>query len=178
MTDAQLKAATKLLIVAGNETTANLLATLFHQLLADRARWERVGEDRSLIPGAVEEALRFDPPLNWVPRQALADCPLGEHTVPQGSTVTMGLGAANRDPQVFDRPDEFDIDRPDVRSHHLAFGHGEHFCLGAGLARIEAQVTLDVALDRLPGLRLAEDFVFEPKGPVMMRGAKCLPVTV
>jgi cytochrome P450 len=173
----ELVAAIRILIIAGNETTANLLATLFHQLLVDPSRFEQVRQDRSLVNRVVEEALRYDPPLNWVPRVAAAECPLGEQTIPEGHRVALGVGIANRDPDVFDEPDEFRLDRVGIHAKHLTFGYGEHYCLGAGLARIEGRTTLETVLDLLPDLALEPGYEYAPKGPVMMRGADQLPVT-
>ncbi len=177
LTDEQLVAAVRLLIIAGNETTANMLGTLFHQLLADRDRWEAVRRDRSLVTVAVEEALRIDPPLNWIPRVSAGGCPVAGHEIPDGANVGLGVGAANRDPAMFDDPDAYRLDRGDGPSRHLTFGYGEHYCIGATLARIEGQQALEVAVERLPDLALDPDYVFAPKGPVMMRGVRELPVT-
>ena len=175
LTDAELVAMVRILIIAGTETTANLLGTLFHQLLAVRERWEAVAADRSLVGAAVEEALRFDPPLNWVPRTTVAGGTVGEFEIPTGSVVITGLGSANRDDTVFEGPDSFRLDRGDT-APHVAFGHGSHYCVGAALARLEAATALRVLLDRLPDLRLADGFEFAPRGPVMMRGCASLPV--
>ena len=178
LSDEQLREAVRLLIIAGNETTANLLGTMFHQLLADRSQWERVLADRELVDTTVEEALRYDPPLNWVPRVAATECPFGGAQIPAGANVGLAVGAANRDPAVFENPDSFDLDRNDIRNRHLAFGYGEHYCLGAVLARVEGATALRTALDRLPGLRLAPGHEFTPKGPIMMRGVSELTVTI
>lgn len=178
LSDDQLHAAVRLLIIAGNETTANLLGTLFHQLLVERARWERLLNEPERIDAAVEEALRFDPPLNWVPRVTASVCPVGHHAVPEGSHVGLGVGAANRDPAVFDQPDVFDLDRDDIRNRHLTFGYGEHYCLGAVLARVEASTALARVMARLPGLALVPGQAFAPKGPIMMRGVAELRVTL
>ena len=121
--------------------------------------------------------MRFDPPLNWVPREAAEACPVGEHTIPEDAHVGLGVGAANRDPAVFADPDTWDMDRRDIRNTHLTFGYGEHFCLGATLARVEAMAALEVARTRLPDLALEPAYEFAPKGPIMMRGVSELPVT-
>jgi len=177
LTDRELLHNVRILIIAGNETTANLLGTTFFQLLSVPERWERVVADASLVEHVIEESLRFDPPLNWVPREAASSCPVGEVTIPQDAHVGLGVGAANRDPAVFESPDDYDIDRHGIRNTHLTFGYGEHFCLGATLARVEAQTALEVARTRLPNLALDPDFQFAPKGPIMMRGVSELPVS-
>ncbi len=180
LTDAELVAMVRILIIAGTETTTNAMSTLFHRLLAPRDLWERVRADESLVPAAVEEALRIDPPLYWVPRVAAADAAVGAGsgqagTVAEGTMVATCVGSANHDASVFADPDTFDLDRT-RDAPHFTFGYGKHFCVGAPLARLEARVVLSVMLARLPDLRLAEGYVFEPRGPVMMRGCKQLPV--
>ena len=177
LTDAQLVALVRLLIIAGIETTANLIASLVRLLLEDRGLWLAVLADRALVPNAVEEALRLDPPLNWTPRltagQAdVAGCPIEPDTM-----VLAGLASANRDPLLHRDPEVFDLQRPTGDGPgHLAFGNGVHFCLGAALARLEGDVALNALLDRLPDLELAPGWVFEPRGPQMMRGCRTLEV--
>jgi len=176
LSDAEAVAMVRILIVAGTETTTNALSTLLHRLLAERALWERVLDDCSLVPAAVEEALRIDPPLNWVPRIAGHDTEVGGETITAGTMVANSVGQANHDPSVFENPERFDLDRS-REAPHFTFGYGKHFCVGAPLARLELRIALETLLDRLPDLRLAPDYVFEPRGPLMMRGAKELPVT-
>ena len=139
LTDAELVAMVRILIIAGTETTTNAMSTLFHRLLAQRDLWERVRADESLVPAAVEEALRIDPPLYWVPRVAAVDAPVdGDGTVAAGTMVATCVGSANRDATVFVDPDTFDLDRA-RDAPHLTFGYGKHFCVGAPLARLEAR---------------------------------------
>lgn len=178
LTDSQLIALVRLLIIAGIETTANLIASLVRLLLEERSRWDAVLADRSLVPNAVEEALRLDPPLNWTPRLSVDAAAVGECPIDAGTMVLAGLASANRDPSVHADPDAFDLRRPPVDGPaHLAFGNGVHFCLGAALARLEAEVALNALLDRLPDLDLAPGWVFEPRGPQMMRGCRTLDVS-
>jgi cytochrome P450 len=178
LTDAQLIALVRLLIIAGIETTANLIATLVRLLLEDRSRWQAVVDDRALVPNAVEEALRIDPPLNWTPRLTLAPAELAGCPIDGNTMVLAGLASANRDPALYDDPETFDLHRPAPDGPgHLAFGNGVHFCLGAALARLEGDVALNVLLDRLPDLALAPGWVFEPRGPQMMRGCRTLELT-
>jgi len=174
----ELVALVRMLILAGTDTTANLIGSMLHYLLSDRTRWERLLDDRSLIPNVVEETLRCDPPLYWVPRRTAGEVELAGTTIPSGTLVCNTVASANRDPDLVERPDEWDMDRPAVRNRtHLTFGFGEHFCLGSALARLEATAVLEVLLDRLPDVALADDYVYEPHGPLMMRGVKAMPVT-
>ncbi|KUI29220.1 cytochrome P450 [Mycobacterium sp. GA-2829] len=173
----ELVALVRMLILAGTDTTANLIGSMLHQLLAARSRWERLQADRTLIPNVVEETLRYDPPLYWVPRKAAVDVELAGTTIAAGSLVCNAVGHANRSLEGLVRPYEWDMDRPAARNrNHQTFGFGEHFCIGSSLARLEATIVLEVLLDRLPDLALADDYTYEPHGPLMMRGVKRMPV--
>ncbi|OBG86346.1 cytochrome [Mycobacterium sp. E802] len=150
--------ATLILLVAGSETTTNLLGILLIQLATNPELFDRLREDRDLIPAATEEALRWGSPVQWVARTALRAYQVGEHTIPARSRVVLFYAGANRDPAQFDRPDEFDIDRGSAG--HVTFGHGAHFCMGAHLARLEVRVALNKILDQARGLRLAGPVVW------------------
>lgn len=177
LTDAQLIALVRLLIIAGIETTANLIASLLRLLLEDRSRWNTVLGDPTLIPAAVEEALRLDPPLNWTPRVVFERADIAGCPIEPGTMVLVGLASANRDVSVYENPDDFDIHRPEATSPtHVTFGNGTHFCLGAALARLEGEVALEVLLNRLPDLDTDPSWEFEPRGPQMMRGCRTLDV--
>lgn len=177
LTTTELVAIVRMLILAGTDTTSNLIGSMLHYLLSDRSRWERLQAERSLIPNVVEETLRIDPPLYWVPRKTATDVEVAGNPIPSGTFVCNAVGHANRDPHAVERPDEWDMDRPAARNRtHLTFGWGEHFCIGSSLARMEASVVLEVLMDRLPDLRLADDYVYQPHGPLMMRGVKVMPV--
>ena len=177
LSDAQLVALVRLLLIAGIETTGNLIATMVRLLLEDRGRWTQVSADRALVPAAVEESLRIDPPLNWTPRLADAGAEVAGCPIDAGTFVLVGLSSANRDPAVHEKPDVFDLNRATPEGPaHVAFGNGVHFCLGAALARLEADAALQALLDRLPDLALADGYVFEPRGPQMMRGCRTLDV--
>jgi cytochrome P450 len=160
---------------AGNETTTRLIGWT-GKVLADHADQRReLVEDRSLIPNAIEELLRFEPPGPHVGRYVAHDVEYYGQTVPAGSAMLMLVGAANRDERVFDEPDRFDIHR-DIR-RHLTFGYGIHFCLGAALARIEGRIALDEVLDRFPEWDVDLDNAhLSPTSTV--RGWETLPVTV
>lgn len=177
LSDPQLVALVRLLIIAGIETTANLIGSSVRLLLEDRPRWEEVLSDRGLVTMAVEEALRLDPPLNWTPRVLLDDAEVGGCPVERGTIALVGLASANRDPSVHERPELLDLHRLPVEGPgHVAFGNGAHYCLGAALARLEGAVALEVLLDRLPDLRLDPAWEFAPRGPQMMRGCRTLDV--
>ncbi|WP_262380035.1 cytochrome P450 [Nonomuraea sp. PA05] len=171
LTEAELLATCVLLLVAGHETTVNLiangvLALIRHGLLPHAA--ERPGQ-------VVEEVLRYDPPVQLTSRVALEDVTLGGTPVPAGTPVMAVIGAANRDPAVFPDPDRFDVTRSPER--HLAFGLGIHFCLGATLARMEGEIALSALASAAPGLELGDP---EPpyKENLVLRGLAALPVRV
>ena len=144
-----------LLLPAGAETTYRSSSNLLFGLLSDPGQLEAVRNDRSLVPQAIEEALRWETPLLTVARSATEEVELGGVRIPAGSFVAISLGAANRDPERYPDPDVFDVGREDKQ--HISFGDGAHKCLGMHLARMEMRVLLDAVLDRLPGLRLDPD---------------------
>ncbi|MEV5536794.1 cytochrome P450 [Saccharopolyspora shandongensis] len=154
LTDGQLVGTGQGLLVAGHETTANMIGKMVAMLLADRTRWERLLADRSLVRTAVEEALRFDAnPGFGMPRYIGEDAEVADIQLSAGTTVVCSMAAANRDATAFDGADEMDLGRSP--NPHLAFGAGAHSCLGQALARTELQAVLDVLLRRLPTLELA-----------------------
>jgi cytochrome P450 len=144
-----------LLLPAGAETTYRSSSNLLFGLLSDPGQLEAVRNDRSLVPQAIEEALRWETPLLTVARSATEEVELGGVRIPAGSFVAVSLGAANRDPERYPDPDVFDVGREDKQ--HISFGDGAHKCLGMHLARMEMRVLLNAVLDRLPGLRLDPD---------------------
>jgi cytochrome P450 len=159
LSEAELVATAQGLLVAGHETTANMIGKMVAMLLADRSRWERLVADRGLVPGAVEEVLRFDANMGFgIPRMITEEVAVGGETIPAGSTVITNLSSANRDTCAFADAGEMVLDRRP--NPHLTFGAGPHSCLGQALARVELQTVLAVLLDRLPGLELA----VEPDG--------------
>jgi cytochrome P450 len=162
-----------LLLAAGHETTTNLIGTGLLALLRDPEAFAAARDDPSLIESTVEELLRFDSPVQWVSRVAGERMELGGTTLEAGSILLGSLGAANRDPRQFPGADRLDVRRRDNR--HLSFGSGVHFCLGAALARLEAQVAF-AALLRLPNLRLAQPKVRWKKG-LIFRAVRELNVT-
>ncbi|GLW56352.1 cytochrome P450 [Kitasatospora phosalacinea] len=153
-----------LVFVAGFETTAGLLGTAVHALLTHPGQAALLRADPGLLPGAVEEALRWDGPVLMTERLALRPVEIGGVPVPAGGSVTAVLGAANRDPRRHPDPDAFLVRRPDV--HVLSFGAGPHYCFGAALARLEAAALLGPLLERFPGLA--------PAGEPVRRASACL----
>src|SRR5262249_18739681 len=138
-------------LFAGHETTSSLLGTGLAELLSQPGRYEALTPET--IPTAVEELLRLATPLLAWKRRTPAPAAVAGTELPAGANVLLLLGSANRDERVFDHPDEIDLERDNARAH-LSFGHGIHFCLGASLARLEAQVVLSELTHRLPGLRM------------------------
>jgi cytochrome P450 len=164
-----------LLLVAGHETTMNLIGNGLFALLTNRDQWERLVADPSLIPSAVEEVLRYDGPVHITGRIATTELEVAGHVLPKGSNVVTLLAAANRDPEKFPDPDRFDVGRTD--NQHLTFSHGIHYCLGAALARLEGQVVFAKLTERYPDLRLAVDAdEVEYREHFVLRGLKALPV--
>jgi cytochrome P450 len=144
-----------LLIVAGHETTVSLIGNATLALLTHPEQRAAVEEDPSLLPRAVEELIRYDGPVErTLNRWAAVDVELGGQTIRRGETVIVVLGAADHDPERFEEPDTLDL-AAERDSRQLGFGRGRHFCLGAPLARLEAEIALGTLLRRLPGLRLA-----------------------
>lgn len=140
-----------LLLVAGNETTTNLIGNAVNALLDHPAELEKLARQPELVGPAIEEALRFDSPVQLIFRTATRDVEMHGVTIPKGATVVPLLGSANRDERQFPEPDRFDVERR-PRSH-LAFGFGHHFCLGSSLARLEARGALEVLVPELAGVR-------------------------
>lgn len=168
----ELFATCVLLLVAGNETTTKLIGNSIVALLRNPDQLELLRRAPERIPGALEELLRYDGPVQLTSRMVTEDRDFRGHRLRRGQQLVLVLAAANRDPEQFADPDRLDVTRPDVR--HLAFGHGLHFCLGAQLARLEGALALEALLTRFPVLRLA--------GPIqwgdntVLRGPRTLPL--
>ena len=144
-----------LLLIAGFETTVNLIGNAVNALLDHREHWEALcAEPDALAAKAVEETLRFDPPVQRTYRVALERLELEGKQVRKGQYVVTLIGAANRDPEVYPGPDRFDIHRVPT-TEHLAFSSGIHYCIGQPLARLEATIALRLLAERMPGLRRA-----------------------
>jgi cytochrome P450 len=154
-----------------------MIGKMVAMLLADRSRWESLLADRTQIRTTVEESLRMDANSGFgIPRFVTEDVELSGVTVKAGSTVVNSMAAANRDPDAFPNPEQFDLSRSG--NSHLAFGAGAHSCLGQALARTELQVTLDVLLDKLPSLDLAVPVsALRRRTGLVVGGLTALPVT-
>jgi cytochrome P450 len=174
LTEDEIVATCNLLLVAGHETTVNLIANAVLAMLRHPEHWAALGRDPSRAPAIVEETLRYDPPVQLVGRIAGEDMSIGGVDIPRGETMMLLLAAAHRDPAVTERPDEFDPTRTAIR--HLAFGLGPHFCLGAPLARLEANVALSAVTKRFPNARLETEPAYKPN--VTLRGVADLVVAV
>jgi pimeloyl-[acyl-carrier protein] synthase len=151
-----------LLLAAGHETTTNLIGNGVLALMQNREQWELLVNDPALVDSCVEEFLRFDSPVQWTSRAAGEPIEIAGKTISTGQIVLGCVGAANRDPTKFADPDRFDIRRPDNK--HLAFGTGIHFCIGAALARMEAQIALAALVRRFPKMRRASRKLHWMKG--------------
>ncbi|MFI7706720.1 cytochrome P450 [Nonomuraea sp. NPDC049480] len=172
----ELSGVALLLLVAGHETTANMLALGTFTLLGNPGQLAALRRDPTLVPGAVEELLRYLTVVDFMVRTALEDVELDGHTIKAGETVTVSLPTANRDPLRFADPGVMDITRD--ATGHLTFGHGIHQCLGQQLARNEMRIALPALLDRLPGLRLAVPAEEVPmRSDMLVYGVHRLPVT-
>ncbi|SPM32031.1 Cytochrome P450, partial [Mycobacterium terramassiliense] len=174
LTDDEIFAFLLLILPAGVETTYRASGNLLVALLAEPALLVELRADRAMLRAAFEEALRWEPPITTVVRRAVRDCELGGLAIPAGTTVSVSVAAANRDPARYPDPDRFDPTRKNIA--HLTFGGGPHLCLGMHLARMEGTVAINALLDRLPELRL------DPTAPtphvvgVAFRSPAALPV--
>jgi cytochrome P450 len=163
-----------LLLAAGSETTTNLIGNAMLALFRHPEQLALVRREPERIPAVVEEALRYDAPIQLTARLAVQESEVAGVTIPKGSIVAVLLASANRDAAHFEAPEEFDITRP--TPSHLAFGFGNHFCIGASLARLEGTIALEMILGRLPGLALASAEAVPRHGSFLVRGPSALPV--
>lgn len=164
----------QLLLLAGSETTTNLINNAVLCLVAHPDQRERVERDRGLLGPCVEEVLRYRSPLQWMFRIARRDVEIHGQAVPARATLLAMIGSANHDPAAFAEPETFDVARDP--NPHLAFGHGVHFCMGAPLARLEGRIALGDLLDRVKGIELAGDGPWEPRKGLHVHGPTRLPV--
>lgn len=165
-----------LLLVAGNETTTNLIGNAALEFMANPAQLQRVREDMTLLPTALEEVLRINSPVQATVRRATRDVEVGGKTIPSGQMAVVFLAAANRDPEVFNDPESFDVGRTPNR--HISFGLGVHFCLGAPLARLEARVAIEEFLSRTSHFERVDDALLPRVPTFIMRGVRSLPLLV
>jgi cytochrome P450 len=175
LTDTELKSTAGLVLAAGFETTVNLLGNGVALLAADPGQRTLLAEHPELWPNAVDEVLRFDPPVLLTGRMALADTEVAGVAMRRGSVMVALLAGANRDPRVFPEPARFDVSRENARDH-VSFSAGRHYCLGAALARMEGEIGLRTLFDRYPDLRVEPGA--ERRGTRILRGYERLPVTL
>jgi len=173
LTSEEVLAMAMLVLLAGNETTMNLLGNTILALLAHPDALAAVRRDRSLVPQLIEEVLRYDSPVQIVFRRTTREVELSDTTIPTDATVFVLLGSANRDEAKFPGPDRFDLRRD--ASEHLAFGFGTHYCLGAGLARLEAKVALEEFLYSCPPFVGSTERVDRIRS-LIVRGPRTLPL--
>jgi pimeloyl-[acyl-carrier protein] synthase len=173
LSEEELLATCILILIAGHETTVNLIGNGVLALLRHPDELHRLRQTPALIASAVEELLRYDGPVQRTARVASDDATIGGRTIRKGDMVMPFIGAADRDPAQFPDPDRLDLARGDNR--HIAFGWGIHFCLGAPLARVEGQIAIDTLVRRLPRLELATESP-EYRQSLTLRGLKTLPV--
>lgn len=162
------------MLVAGNETTTNLIGNMLN-ILADRPElWQRLREDRSLINAVVEETLRFESPVQFLPRLATRDLEISGIPILKGDSVFVGFGSANRDSRAFPAPDDFRLDRN--LTSHVAFGTGIHYCLGAPLALAEARISLNAFLDRFASIERGDSSAVRQRTTFVTLGFRELPL--
>ncbi|HSO95019.1 MAG TPA: cytochrome P450 [Acidimicrobiia bacterium] len=174
LTDEKIYGFLRLLLPAGAETTFRVMGNALTALVVHPDVLERVRADRALLPAVIEETLRWETSVTQVSRVAMEDAEVGGCPIPKGAAVSVLTGSANHDEGRYDHPDVFDIDR--TVQNHLAFGTGQHQCLGMHLARLELRVGLDLILDRLPNLRLDPDGAPPVIEGTAFRGPTTLPV--
>jgi cytochrome P450 len=176
MDDEDIPSTARLLLIAGHETTVNLIGTGTLLLLVHPDQLALLRADPARLPLAIEEFLRFDGPVMLGPlRYTSEDVQIGAVRIPAGQIVLLSIGAANRDPARFDRPDAMDVMR--IGNPHVGFGHGIHFCLGSALARVEGQIAIGSLIRRFPDLALAVSADVLPRRRTLVRGLETLPVS-
>lgn len=173
LTEEEIVSTCNLLLIAGHETTVNLIANAMQAMLREPEQWRALAADPGRASAVVEETMRYDPPVQLVMRIAAADMTIGSTDIAAGDSMLLLIAAAHRDPAAAEHPDHFDPDRTAIR--HLGFGKGPHFCLGAPLARLEAAAALNAVTARFPDARLDGEPVYKPN--VTLRGLATLPVS-
>ena len=158
-----------LLLIAGNETTTNLLSNMLNHISYNPNIWKELRKNKGLVDAAIEETLRFDSPVHWVSRRATENTELSGQTIKKGENIFAIMGSANRDPSHYENPEEFRLDRKQNKDHHT-FGHGIHFCMGAPLARLEGRYALEGLLDRFEEVTPSKDAKNQRTSSSMLRG--------
>jgi cytochrome P450 len=174
LTEEEILGFFQLLLLAGSETTTNLISNAILCFVEHPAELDRLRASPALLPSAIEEVLRYRSPVQVVFRAMKRDVEIHGQVIPEGKLVLVAIGSANRDPRQFEDPGRFEVGRdPNV---HLAFGHGIHFCIGAPLARLEARIAIPDLLSRLKGFRLASDAPWQPRSAFHVHGPTRLPI--
>jgi cytochrome P450 len=166
-----------MLVIAGNETTRNLIGNTLHRLASDRDLYESLRRDLTLVPIAIEESLRLDTPVQILARTCMQDATIDGATIPAGDRVVIGVASANRDDYIYDDPHAFRLDRQSPRDH-LSFGAGPHVCPGAALARLEGVVAIETVLERCTTLDLPPDAQFDANPVFWAHGPRTLPLVI
>jgi cytochrome P450 len=174
LTQTELLGFFQLLLLAGSETTTNLINNAILCFIEHPGQLARLRADPELLPSAIEEVLRYRSPLQWMFRVTTRDVEMHGQTIPAGKVVLVMMGSANHDPKQFPNPNNFNITRRP--NPHVAFGHGIHFCLGAALARLEAKVALTEFLHRIAEFKLASDLPWTPRKGLHVHGPTHLPL--
>ncbi|GCE31078.1 putative cytochrome P450 YjiB [Dictyobacter alpinus] len=175
LTEAEILSFCRLLLVAGHETSTNLIGNALLTLDEHPQIMEELQADLTLIPDTIEEVIRYRTPIQRLRRAATVDTQLGGQVIKAGDIVSPILGSANRDEERFGHPEEFDIHR--IPNRHIGFGHGIHFCIGSSLARLETRIALEVLLTRFKALRRKTDSELEHVASSFVYGVKSLPMT-
>jgi cytochrome P450 len=174
LTQEEILGFVQLLLVAGQETTANLINNALLCLIENQDQLARLRAAPELLSSAIEEVLRYRSPVQWMPRATRRDVELNGQVIPAGKLVLPMIGSANRDPKQFPDANRFDIAREP--NPHIAFGHGIHSCLGAPLARLEAKIALADFLERVKGFELVNHEPWEPRKALHVHGPSRLPI--
>ncbi|GCE22142.1 cytochrome P450 [Dictyobacter kobayashii] len=175
LTDGELISLCSLILLAGNDTTRNLIGNLLLCLDAFPLAMEQIRANPDLIPSAIEETLRFLPSVHTAPRLCIADTELDDQQIKAGQWVMPMLASANRDASYFPDPDVFEINRSPNR--HLTFGYGIHFCLGAPLARLESKIAMEILLTRMHDIKRVGNILLQPLVSPVIYGVRHLPIT-
>lgn len=177
LSDVAIRTQLMVLIIAGNETTRNLIGNIFYTLAGDADQYARLRNDRSIIPTIVEESLRHDSPVQILARTCTQNTSIEGVEIPANDTVVFGVGSANRDERCYEEPAAFRVDRPDPWDH-VAFGAGPHICPGAALARLEATIALEVFSERVASFTFAPGYAFDPNPVFWAHGPRSLAVRI
>ena len=174
LTDMEILNFCTMLLIAGSETTSSLMSNMLNILATRPQLWKRLRDDRSVVEPVIEETLRYDSPAQFFSRKVTSPVCFGDRRFEPGTLLTVCIGAANRDPEVFTNPDDFNPNRPEKR--HLAFSHGIHYCVGAALSRLEAGIVLNYLLDCYGSIARAGTGTRYPN--LVLRGFKHLPLNL